>query len=140
MPFDWEGSPKTRVTLVDAGVARDIVTDRRWSEKLQRPNTGHGLSAPNAWGPMPGNLVVEPGTRSTDELIASTKRGLLITRLWYVRVVDQRKAILTGMTRDGTFLIEDGRITRGVHNLRFNQSIVEALTSCTLSRDQFRTG
>ena len=140
MPFDWEGSSKERLAIIDRGVARTVLTDRRWSEKLHRPNTGHALPAPNGNGPYPMNLAVDAGTASLDALIASTKRGLLVTRLWYVRVVDQRKTILTGMTRDGTFLIENGRIGRGVHNLRFNQSLVEALTTCELGDTPARTG
>jgi PmbA protein len=140
MPFDWEGSPKTAPALIENGVARTIVTDRYWSQKLGRPNTGHGLPAPNGFGPYPLNLVVEPGTSSFDDLVASTKRGLLITRFWYVRIVDQRQTILTGMTRDGTFLIEDGVVTRGVRNLRFNQSLIGALGACTFGSEQVRTG
>jgi predicted Zn-dependent protease len=140
MPFDWEGSAKTTPTLIDAGVARSVVLDRRWSHKLGQPNTGHGLPSPNSFGPYPLNLVVEPGSLPLEELIASTKRGLLITRLWYTRIVDQRKTILTGMTRDGTFLIENGAVGRGVRNLRFNQSLVDALATCVLGDTQARTG
>jgi predicted Zn-dependent protease len=140
MPFDWEGTPKERITMIGGGVARDVVTDSTWSRRLGRANTGHALPAPNADGPYPLNLVVDPGTESLDALIAGTKRGLLITRLWYVRVVDQRKTILTGMTRDGTFLIENGTIARGVHNLRFNQSLVDALNTCAFASEQQRTG
>jgi predicted Zn-dependent protease len=139
-PFDWEGNPKQRVPLIEGGVARSVVTDSTWARKLGRANTGHGLPAPNAHGPDTRNLVVDPGSPSLDELIASTKRGLLVTRLWYVRIVDQRKTILTGMTRDGTFLIADGKLTRGARNLRFNQSLVDALATCTFSNEQHRTG
>jgi PmbA protein len=139
-PFDWEGTPKQRVALIEGGVARTVLTDSAWARKLDRPNTGHGLPAPNAQGPYPLDLVVDAGRDSLDDLIAGTKRGLLVTRLWYVRIVDQRKTILTGMTRDGTFLIENGKLTRGVRNLRFNQSLVDALGACTLSNDQHRTG
>jgi PmbA protein len=138
--FDYEGTPRERVALIENGVARTILTDTTWARKLERPNTGHGLPAPNADGPYPLDIVIEPGTDSLDALIAGTKRGLLITRLWYVRIVDQRKTILTGMTRDGTFLIEDGTITRGVRNLRFNQSIVEALGACAFASEAQRTG
>ena len=139
-PFDYEGNPKERLALIEAGVARTIVTDGAWARKLGRPNTGHGLPAPNARGPYPLDLVIAPGSASLDELIAGTRRGLLVTRLWYVRVVDQRRTILTGMTRDGTFLIEDGKLTHGVRNLRFNQSLVDALGACAFSNDQQRTG
>lgn len=140
MPFDFEGQPKQRIALVDAGVVRNIVTDSYYAHKLERENTGHALPAPNAYGPQALNTVVGAGTQSVDELIASTKRGLLISRFWYIRTVDQKRAIVTGMTRDGTFLIENGRITGGVRNLRFNQSIVTALRAVTLSRDLVRTG
>ncbi len=139
-PFDWEGTPKERLALIENGVARTVLTDTEWARKLNRPNTGHGLPAPNAQGPFPLDLVVDPGPHSLDELIAGTKRGLLVTRLWYVRIVDQRKTILTGMTRDGTFLIENGKLTRGVRNLRFNQSLVDALETCSMSNEQQRTG
>jgi PmbA protein len=139
-PFDWEATPKQRLALIENGIARTIVTDSTWARKLDRANTGHGLPAPNAQGPYPLDLVVDPGTSSLDELIAGTKRGLLVTRLWYTRIVDQRKTILTGMTRDGTFLIEDGKLSRGVRNLRFNQSLVDALETCAFSNDQQRTG
>jgi PmbA protein len=139
-PFDWEGTPKKRLALIENGIARTVVTDAAWARKLDRPNTGHGLPAPNASGPYPLDLVIDPGDASLDALISGTKRGLLITRLWYTRIVDQRKTILTGMTRDGTFLIEDGRLTHGVRNLRFNQSLVDALQCCTLSDAQERTG
>src|SRR6185312_12027404 len=92
------------------------------------------------WGPHPRNVVVDKGTKSRAELIAGTKRGLLISRFWYIRPVDQRKTIVTGMTRDGTFLIEDGELRGGVRNMRFNQSIVEALAHCEFSDAQARTG
>jgi PmbA protein len=139
MPFDYEGTPTQRVVLMEGGAARGLVTDDRWARKLGIDNTGHALPAPNAFGPFAGHLVIEPGTLTRDELVAATKRGLLISRLWYVRTVDQRQTIVTGMTRDGTFLIENGQVTRGVRNLRFNQSIVEALGSCTFARELVRT-
>ena len=140
MPFDYEGQPKSKISLVEAGVVRNIVTDSYYAKKLGRPDTGHALLAPNAYGPHPLNVVVAPGTRSTEELISSTKRGLLISRFWYIRTVDQKRAIVTGMTRDGTFLIENGKIAGGVRNMRFNQSILEALGSVEFSNAQRRTG
>jgi PmbA protein len=140
MPFDYEGQPKTRLALVDAGVVRNVVTDSYYAKKLGRPNTGHALPAPNAYGPQPLNLVIAPGASSTQELIAQTKRGLLISRFWYIRTVDQKRAIVTGMTRDGTFLIENGEIAGGVRNMRFNQSIVDALGAVEFSNAQRRTG
>ncbi len=140
MPFDYEGQPKSRLTLVDSGIVRNIVTDSYYAHKLQRPNTGHALPAPNAYGPQALNVVVAPGDESVDALIANTTRGLLISRFWYIRTVDRKRAIVTGMTRDGTFLIEHGRITTGVRNMRFNQSIVDACKRITLARETQRTG
>jgi predicted Zn-dependent protease len=92
MPFDFEGQPKLRVPLVEAGVVRNVVTDSYYAHKLHRPNTGHALPAPNAYGPQAMNVVVAPGTQSIEELIASTKRGLLVTRFWYIRTVDQARS------------------------------------------------
>ena len=141
VPFDCEGTPKQRVALIERGVARTIVTDSTWARKLGRPNTGHALPAPNAQGPLsarPRRRARQRVARRTDR--RARKRGLLVTRLWYMRTVDQRKTIVTGMTRDGTFLIEDGKLARGVRNMRFNQSLVDALGTCTFSNEQQRTG
>jgi len=140
MPFDFEGQPKQQLTLIDAGVAKTFVTDSYWAKKLNRENTGHALPAPNAYGPQAINLTIAPGTKSTEQLISETKRGLLISRFWYIRTVDQKKAIVTGMTRDGTFLIENGKIAGGVRNMRFNQSIINALGKCEFSNELQRTG
>jgi PmbA protein len=139
MPFDFEGQPKSRLPLVENGVVRNIVTDSYWAKKLSRANTGHALPAPNAHGPQPINIVVDGGTKSREELIAQTARGLLVSRFWYIRTVDQRQAIVTGMTRDGTYLIENGKLAGGVRNLRFNQSILEALRNCEFSSNQKRS-
>jgi predicted Zn-dependent protease len=139
-PFDYEGAPKRRVVLLERGIAKEIVTDATWARKLGRENTGHALPEPNAWGPRVLNAVLDGGTKPAAELIAQTKRGLLVSRFWYIRSVDQRKTIVTGMTRDGTFLIEDGKLACGVRNLRFNQSILEALRNAEFSREQARTG
>jgi PmbA protein len=139
MPFDYEGTPTERVVLVDRGAAEGIVTDTTWASKLGWENTGHALPAPNAWGPHPRYVVVEAGTKTLQQLVAETKRGLLISRFWYIRTVDQRQTIVTGMTRDGTFLIENGTLRGGVRNLRFNQSIIEALARCEFSDTQLRT-
>ncbi|TAM74665.1 TldD/PmbA family protein [bacterium] len=140
MPFDFEGSLTRPVTLIDRGVGRHVVTDAYYAARLGVANTGHALPAPNAYGPQPRTLILEPGTKSREELIAQTKRGLLITRFWYIRPVDQRQTIVTGMTRDGTFLIENGRIAGGVRNMRFNQSILGVLRACEPARELMRTG
>lgn len=138
-PFDGEGTPTQRVTLIENGIAKDFVTDTEWAARLERRNTGH-YTFGSQHGPQPRAVVVMPGRRSHDELIASTKRGILISRFWYIRVVDQRKAIVTGMTRDGTFAIEDGKLKGGLRNFRFNVRILDLLAACELSNQLVRTG
>ncbi|MGA8533027.1 MAG: TldD/PmbA family protein [Candidatus Tumulicola sp.] len=140
MPFDFEGHPTRRLPLVENGVARNVVTDSYYAKKLDRPNTGHALPAPNAYGPQPRSLVVAGGTKPVAQLLGETHRGLLVSRFWYVRTVDRKRAIVTGMTRDGTFLIENGRRAEGVRNMRFNVSILDLLQRCEFSREQARTG
>lgn len=127
LTFDFEGSPKRRVPLVEAGVVRGPVTDSYWAAKLGVPNTGHALPAPNPYGPLPLNLELAAGDTRVDEMIAGVKRGLYVTRFHYVNVEDPVRVVLTGMTRDGTFMIEDGRLTKPVKNVRFTQSVVDAL-------------
>jgi predicted Zn-dependent protease len=127
LPFDFEGTPAQRVTLIDAGIARDVVWDRTTAKKAGRESTGHGLPPPNSSGPFPLNLRMEPGMSPLDDLVASTERGLLVTRFHYSNVVNEKEAVLTGMTRDGTFLIEDGKLRYGVNNLRYTQNAIEAL-------------
>jgi predicted Zn-dependent protease len=106
MPFDFEGVPKQRVVFFDKGVAQGVVYDSFTAGREGKESTGHALPAPNSYGPMPLNLFLEPGRASVDELIRGITRGLWVTRFHYVNVVHPTKAILTGMTRDGTFLIE----------------------------------
>ncbi|MDP2232414.1 MAG: TldD/PmbA family protein [Actinomycetota bacterium] len=125
--FDYEGCPKQPTTLLEYGVAKRPVTDSYWASKTGWSNSGHALPAPNPHGPMPWNLEMAPGTATIDELIASVKRGVYVTRFHYVNVEDPVPVLLTGMTRDGTFLIEDGHLTRPLKNLRFTQSATEAL-------------
>lgn len=112
--------------LIEHGVARQVVYDSYTASREGKKTTGHALPAPNTAGPLPLSLFLAPGEASLDEMIASTDRGLLVTRFHYVNVVHEKQTIITGMTRDGTFLVEHGRITRPVKNLRFTQSIVEA--------------
>ena len=128
--FDYEGQPKRRVPMIEYGVAIKPVTDSYWAAKTGWDNTGHALPAPNPYGPMPLNMEVAPGTASIDELIGSVKRGVYVTRFHYVNVEDPISVLLTGMTRDGTFMIEGGKLTRPLKNLRFTQSAVSALYWC----------
>jgi PmbA protein len=129
VPFDGEGVPRRKLTLVDAGVPRDLAYARSSARKAGVEPTGHGFPLPNEVGEAPLNIVIAGGSTSTDEMIASTERGVLVTRLWYIREVDPYEKIMTGMTRDGTFLIENGRVSRGLRNFRFNQGIIELLNS-----------
>jgi len=128
--FDYEGVPKRCVTLIERGVAVTPVTDSYWAAQTGLPNTGHALPAPNEWGPMPMNLEMLGGDSTIDDLIGRVKRGVYVTRFHYVNVEDPVPVTLTGMTRDGTFLIEDGKLTTPLKNLRFTQSAIEALKGC----------
>ena len=126
-PFDGEGIPRQRVLLVDGGVPRNLVYSRRSAKKSGVRPTGHGFDLPNEYGEAPMNLVIGGGKSSIDEMIAGTDRGLLVTRLWYIRELDPYEKVMTGMTRDGLFLVEKGKVTQSVRNFRFNQSIVQML-------------
>jgi predicted Zn-dependent protease len=128
-PFDGEGMPRQTVLLVDRGVPRHLVYARATAKKMKARPTGHGLALPTQDGEAPFNLVFAGGTTSVDTMIATTERGILLTRLWYIREVDPYEKILTGMTRDGSFLVENGRISTGIRNFRFNQSILEMLSN-----------
>ncbi|HUQ50174.1 MAG TPA: TldD/PmbA family protein [Terriglobales bacterium] len=139
--FDGEGVPRKRVTLVENGVIKNLVYSRRTAEMMKvsalgkeisgiQP-TGHGFPLPNEMGDAPMNIVFEgPSSgkaKTVDEMIAGTDRGILVTRCWYIREVEPYEKMLTGMTRDGTFLIENGKVGSGLLNFRFNQSLVEML-------------
>ncbi len=127
MAFDYEGVGKQRVVLVENGVCREVVYDAYTAGREGRRSTGHGLPAPNPWGPFPANMLMAPGSASREELIGGLDRGLLVTRFHYTNPVHPKLAIITGMTRDGTFLVEGGRIVGPVRNLRFTQSYLGAL-------------
>jgi predicted Zn-dependent protease len=126
-PFDSEGMPTLPTTIIERGVARSAVYDRQTAAKEGRESTGHGLPVPNTYGPMARHLVLEGGEGSVEDLIRRVDRGLLVTRVWYTNVVDPKSVTLTGMTRDGLFAIEKGKLTHAVRNFRFNQSVVQML-------------
>ncbi|MBZ5645974.1 MAG: TldD/PmbA family protein [Acidobacteriia bacterium] len=140
--FDGEGVRRQRVQLVDRGTIKSLVYARGTAEKMKQSEyaakvgdirpTGHGLPLPNEIGEVPLNIVFDAGPeaqrRTVDQMIASTERAILVTRLWYIREVDPYEKILTGMTRDGTFLVENGKIQGGVRNFRFNQSLIAMLS------------
>jgi predicted Zn-dependent protease len=126
IPFDFEGVPKRRVLFVDRGTLREAVYDSVTGRRAGVRSTGHALPAPNTYGPLPMHLVMGAGDHTRDEMIADIKRGLWITRFWYVNIVHPLSVTLTGTTRDGTFLIENGEVVGPVENLRFTQSVLEA--------------
>ncbi|MHA2642483.1 MAG: TldD/PmbA family protein [bacterium JZ-2024 1] len=127
LPFDYEGTPRQKVVLVSRGVVVGPVYDRRTAFKAGKQSTGNALPPTYNVGPLPLNLAMQAGDVSREDLIGKIKRGLLVTRFHYTNIVDARKLILTGMTRDGTFEIRNGEIARGVKNMRFTQNVVGAL-------------
>jgi PmbA protein len=146
-PFDGEGMRRQRVPLVENGVVKRVVYARATARKMKNSEyagkvglieeTGHGFPLPNEVGEMPMNIVfgatenslsVED-KQSVEQMIASTERGVLVTRLWYIREVDPYEKIVTGMTRDGTFLVENGKVQCGIRNFRFNESLISMLSN-----------
>ena len=125
--FDAEGTPKRRHQLVEHGVTTAVVHDRRTAKALGADSTGHAVPGGGAFGALPANLVLKAGDATPDELVGSVGRGLLVTDFWYTRVLDPRTIVVTGLTRNGVWLVEDGRVVRPVTNLRFTQSFVDAL-------------
>jgi PmbA protein len=140
-PFDGEGVRRQSLPLVENGVIKRVVYARATAERMKHSEqkdkagpigaTGHGFPLPNEIGEMPLNIVfaAPENPRTLSEMIASTERGVLVTRLWYIREVDPYEKMLTGMTRDGTFLVEDGKIKQGIHNFRFNESLIQMLSN-----------
>jgi len=140
-PFDGEGIRRQRVHLVENGIVKRLVYARATAEKMKQSEykdkvgpvaaTGHGFSLPNEMGEAPMNIVfgTPPDPKTVEQMIASTERGVLVTRLWYIREVDPYEKLLTGMTRDGTFYVEDGKIRHGILNFRFNESLIHMLSS-----------
>jgi len=131
VPFDADGTPKRRLDLVSGGVSAALAHDRRTARKLGTESTGHAVAESDAYGPIPSHLFLGPADTAfgagTSDLIAATGRGLLVTTFNYCRILDPKTQVVTGLTRNGTFLIEDGKVRGGVKNLRFTQSFLEAL-------------
>jgi predicted Zn-dependent protease len=127
IPFDVEGTPRRRIDVVQRGVTKAVLHTRRTAARAGVESTGHAVEGAEQWGALPTNTVLTAGDRTPDELLANVERGLLVTDLWYTRVLDPRTLVVTGLTRNGVWLVEGGRIVRPVKNLRFTQSYVEAL-------------
>lgn len=130
--FDMEGYPKKKVDFIVNGVARGICYDSYTAARDGKTSTGH--ASPMGWsmGPVPVNMFLKTGQATLEQMIAATKKGLWITRFWYTRTVHPLKVIVTGMTRDGTFLVEKGEVRHPIKNLRFTQSYLDALNSVDL--------
>ncbi|MBI3616286.1 MAG: TldD/PmbA family protein [Candidatus Omnitrophica bacterium] len=130
VPFDYEGIPKQRVSLIDQGVASGIVYDSQFAKLHRQTSTGHAGSYDQYEGPLPTNLFLSAGDTSREELLKKMDRGLWITRFHYVSgLLKTQEALMTGLTRDGTFLVKKGKSNGAVKNLRFTQSILEAFSN-----------
>jgi predicted Zn-dependent protease len=128
LPFDVEGTPVQRTELVRNGVPVGLTTDRRTAAALGRESTGNASDASPTWGPLATDPALSPGTGgSIDDLVAGLDRGLLVSDFWYTRVVDPKRSVWTGLTRNGVWLVEGGRVVAPVSTLRFTQSYLEAL-------------
>jgi PmbA protein len=150
-PFDGEGMPRQKMQLVESGVVKRLVYSRASAARMRKSEyagkvgpvetTGHGFPIPNEIGEAPMNIVFQSPKepKTTEQMIASTERGILVTRLWYIREVDPYEKILTGMTRDGTFLIENGKLVCGLRNFRFNQSLIDMLSNVEAMSTPVRT-
>jgi PmbA protein len=140
-PFDGEGMLRQRVPLVENGIVKRVLYARATAARMKQSEyrkdvgpieaTGHGFPLPNEMGEMPLNIIFAPtdNPQTVEQMIASTDRGVLVTRLWYIREVEPFEKMLTGMTRDGTFLVENGRVQGGVRNFRFNESLIHMLSN-----------
>jgi len=150
-PFDGEGVRRQKVQLVENGIVKRLVYARASAEKMKKSEyagkvgpiepTGHGFPVPNEMGEAPMNIVFDSPreTKTVEQMVASTERGILVTRLWYIREVDPYEKILTGMTRDGTFQVENGKVVCGIRNFRFNQSLIEMLSNVVQMSTPVRT-
>ena len=130
LPFDLEGTPKRKVVLIERGVNKGVVFDRTSARKAKTEPTGHAGPPGSPWGAIPWNICLAPGDSSLEDMIASCKRGILVSHFHYVNgYLDTKKALMTGMTRYGTFLVENGEITRALSNLRWTESMLKAFSN-----------
>lgn len=129
--FDFEGYPRTSLNLIEKGVAKELSYDSKTAIADKVSSTGHSFGYSSGEGGIPINLVMEGGSDCLEELIKSTKKGLIVSRFHYMNIVDPRQSILTALTRDGLFLIEDGEIKGAVKNMRFTESMLHAFNNVT---------
>jgi predicted Zn-dependent protease len=127
LAFDAEGTPRRAVDLVREGVSGSVLHDRRTARRAGTQSTGNAALGPNPYGGVPASLVLEPGATDAAAMVAAMERGILVTDFWYTRVLDPKTLVITGLTRNGVWLVEDGRVVRPVRNLRFTQGYAQAL-------------
>ncbi len=135
-PFDYEGVPRQQVPLVERGVAKGVVYNSYYANLAGVKSTGHALPPDNSYGPYPKHMTMAGGEHTLKEMVAATERGVYITHFWYVNFLNPMQTMVTGTTRDGTFLIENGEITSAVENMRMSQSILEAFSNATMLSKQ----
>jgi PmbA protein len=129
LPFDFEGVPRRPLMLIEKGVARELPHSARTAAEMNTENTGHSFGPTSTTGGIPLHLILEPGETTLEEMIASTEKGLFVSRFWYSNIAEPTRAVITGMTRDGLFLINKGKLRRAACNMRFTQSVLEALSN-----------
>lgn len=141
IPFDMVGYPREKTDLIKNGVIKDGVYDHLTALKYNKKCTGNTLPPEHtSFGAIPFNLVMKEGSNSVEEMISSTKKGIYISRFHYVNILNPMSVQLTGMTRDGTFLIENGKIVRAIKNMRFNASVIDMLKAVDMiSKERDKT-
>jgi predicted Zn-dependent protease len=132
VPFDYEGVPRQKVSLIEKGVAKGVVYNSYYANLAGVESTGHALPPNNSFGPYPKHMVIDAGTTTLTDMVKSTVKGIYITHFWYVNYLNPMKTMVTGTTRDGTFMIEDGVLTKPIKNMRISQSILEAFSNVDL--------
>jgi PmbA protein len=128
-PFDYEGVTRLKTPLIVDGIARGVVYNSYYADLMDTQSTGNALPPTNSYGPYPKAMTVAAGDSSIDDMIKSTKHGVLITHFWYLNFLNPMRTMVTGTTKDGTFLIENGKIKSAIKNMRTNQSILEAFSN-----------
>ncbi|MBN2364183.1 TldD/PmbA family protein [candidate division WOR-3 bacterium] len=135
-PFDFDGLPTQKVVFIDKGVAKGVVHDRKTAAIAKTETTGHSLQQPNSHGPFPRALVMSSGDSRFEDMVSSTEKGILVTRFHYTNMLDPMKVTVTGMTRDGLFLIEKGKVTKALKNFRFTESVLNAFSQVDMVGDE----
>ncbi len=132
MPFDYEGVPRRPVELITNGIAKGVVSNSYDAGRMGTESTGHGHIATKSFTPYPKHLVMEGGSSTLQEMVQAVSRGIYITHFWYVNYLNPMRTMVTGTTRDGTFLIEEGKTGKPIVNMRMEQSILEAFSNCRM--------